>query len=356
MLIFRLVHAPDVSDRYGAAVGEWLTWASAMQRALVGPGGFYVGETVPAAHFRTSVTAAPELFATAITGLLDDVESALGAAPGTDIDVVDLGAGGGELVSALADSLPERVRLHAVDVAARPSGLPERVSWSTELPETITGLVLAHEYLDDLPVDVAEVGPDGLTCLVLVDPLTGEEQLGGPLAPDDEEWLSRWWPLDGADPGTRAEIGRARDAAWSATVGRMRRGVLIAIDYDHLLTHRPAGGTLTGYRSGRVVKPVPDGSCDITAHVALDACAAAGTAAGAAATALLRQADALRALGMDAIRPALVHAREDPAGYLRQLAAAGAVAELLDRSGLGGFGWLVQSVGGPLPERLAPIV
>ncbi|MDQ3449606.1 MAG: hypothetical protein M3455_01580, partial [Actinomycetota bacterium] len=63
-------------------------------------------------------------------------------------------------------------------------------------------------------------------------------------------------------------------------------------------------------------------------------------------------ADALAALGVAADRPDVGMAREDPLGYLRALDAAGTAAELLDRSGLGGFGWLVQSVGGiGLPER-----
>ena len=49
---------------------------------------------------------------------------------------------------------------------------------------------------------------------------------------------------------------------------------------------------------------VPDGSRDITAHVALDACAAAGEAAGAGETVLTTQRAALRELGLDARRPA----------------------------------------------------
>ena len=134
-----------------------------------------------------------------------------------------------------------------------------------------------------------------------------------------------------------------------------RRSPSMAVDYGHEAGGRPAAGTLTGYRDGRQVPPVPDGSCDLTAHVALDACAAAGSAAGATATALVRQADALRALGVDATRPTTANAREDPLGYLRSLAAAGSAAELLDRAGLGGFGWLVQGVGVALPERLVQI-
>ena len=109
-------------------MGEWLTWAAAMQRALVEPGGFYRGEAVPAAHFRTSVTAAPDLLAGAVAALLDDVSSGGDLSSGRDgaldqpLSVVDLGAGGGELLTALAGELPVQVRLHGVDVAPRPAG------------------------------------------------------------------------------------------------------------------------------------------------------------------------------------------------------------------------------------------
>lgn len=336
-------------------MGEWLTWAAAMQRALVGPGGFYRGEAVPAAHFRTSVTAAPHLLARAVAALLDAVGSATDQALGQPLSVVDLGAGGGELLTALVGELPAHVQLHGIEVAPRPPSLPARVTWSASLPAAIVGIVIAHEYLDNIPVDVAEVAADGIIRLVMVDPTSGVERLAGAITGDDAAWCSRWWPLVGALPGARAEIGRARDEAWAAVVRRVQRGIAVAIDYDHGLGDRPLGGTLTAYRKGRVVAAIPDGSCDITAHVALDACSAAGRAAGATTTTLVRQADALRALGLAADRPTIDRAREDPLGYLRALSRAGAAAELLDRGGLGAFGWLVQGIGVPVPERLARI-
>ncbi|MYS43043.1 hypothetical protein GTY23_17755, partial [Streptomyces sp. SID5998] len=66
--------------------------------------------------------------------------------------------------------------------------------------------------------------------------------------------------------------------AWAGAVSRLRRGLAVAVDYAHTAADRPPFGTLTGFRDGRETAPVPDGSCDLTAHVALDACAAAGPA------------------------------------------------------------------------------
>jgi len=122
---------------------------------------------------------------------------------------------------------------------------------------------------------------------------------------------------------------------------------MLAVDYGHTAADRPPGGTLAGYRHGRRVPPVPDGSCDVTAHVALDAVAAAGAAAGATGTLLTDQRRALQALGLTG-RPQV--GTRSGTGAVAGLARAGREAELLDPGGLGGFGWLLQTVGDrPLP-------
>ena len=95
--------------------------------------------------------------------------------------------------------------------------------------------------------------------------------------------------------------------------------------------------------------PVPDGSCDLTSHVALDACADAGRAAGATGSLLTTQRSALHALGVRRSTPTRELASADPMAYLQALSATGEVAELTDPDGLGGFGWLIQTVGVSLP-------
>ncbi|GAA0335054.1 SAM-dependent methyltransferase [Actinoallomurus spadix] len=319
-----------------------------MQQALYGPGGFYARGERPAAHFRTSVHASHR-FAMALARLIAEVDTALGHP--ARFDLVDVGAGSGELLAEILSvtNLGGRLRPVAVEVAPRPAGLSGAIEWCSAPPEDITGLVVANEWLDNVPVDVVELTDEGPR-LVVVDPRTGAEIPGPAPAVEDTEWLERWWPL--REPGDRAEIGRHRCAAWASVLRRLRGGLALAVDYAHERDHRPAYGTLTGYRDGRCVTPVPDGSCDITAHVALDACAEAGRLAGATSTLLTTQRAALRALGLRGARPALDLARSDPRAYLRALRAAGEDAELIDPSGLGSFGWLVQTVGVGLPAIL----
>ncbi|TDC08575.1 hypothetical protein E1267_09945 [Nonomuraea longispora] len=317
----------------------WLTWRAATQRALYGEAGFYLRER-PSGHFRTSVSASAA-FADAVLALLAEVDAELGS-PAV-LDLVDIGAGEGTLVTqvlgAAEPGVRDRLRVTAVDLCPRPEGLPGRIRWRPDLPAAITGLAIANEWLDNVPIDVVEQTAQGPR-LIMVDVRTGEERLGDPPGHADREWLERWWPLCGV--GARAEIGRPRDEAWASVLARLTRGRAIAIDYAHPVDNRPPCGTLTGYRDGAVVTPVPDGTCDITAHVALDACAEAGREAGAISTTLSTQRDALRALGITGARPPADLAHVDPRGYLRALARASEEGELIHPSGLGGFGWLSQ--------------
>ncbi|MBU8857483.1 MULTISPECIES: SAM-dependent methyltransferase [unclassified Micromonospora] len=359
-----------------------------MERALYGPDGFFVSGAGPAAHFRTSVHASP-VFAACLVRQLEAVDAALGHP--ARLDVVDVGAGRGELLRALlAQAAPElAARIHpvAVELSPRPADLPPEIDWQADIPDGITGLLLAAEWLDNVPVDVAVHTPAGWRLLV-VDPATGVETVGPALSLSETTWLAHWWPPDptlrptpvptlsppvikefvaaeGPDQdtnslinaegggGVRAEIGWSRDEAWAGAVGKVARGLALAVDYGHLRRTRPLDGTLTGYRGGRQVPPVPDGSCDVTAHVAMDSVASAGERVARCAYSLVSQREALRALGADGGRPPLSLASRDPAGYLRALAAASAAAELTDPAGLGGHLWLRQPVGVALDAVVA---
>lgn len=293
----------------------WLTWRDAMEHSLYGADGFFVRQS-PAAHFRTSVALAG--FADAVRRLADRVDAALGFPD--PFDVVDVGAADGALLRGLGE-VPTRWRL---------TGVERNGLFTAEIP-CVTGLLVANEWLDNVPLDVLVDGR-----LVEVN-TSGHERPGPKAHARDVAWAARWWPGDG-----RVEVGRSRDEAWSAAVARVDRGLAVAIDYGHLVAERRM--TLTGYRDGRQVPPLPDGSCDLTAHVALDSCAAATGAR------LLTQRAALRSLELSAPRPARELA-DDPVAYLAALRDAGQAGALLDPDGLGGFTWLVQPVG--IPDPLA---
>ncbi|HEY8372343.1 MAG TPA: SAM-dependent methyltransferase [Pseudonocardiaceae bacterium] len=322
-------------------------WEQAWARALYGPGGFFARGERPAQHFRTAPLVGPEL-AEALLELLGRIDLALGRPD--PVEFVDVGAGGGELAGTVAELAPpdlrRRLRVTAVEVHP-PVGGDTPVHWRKDLPDHVTGLLVGHEWLDSVPCPVVQVRRGRVWRLAVA--ADGTERPGAPAGPDELAWLDRWWPLrhgEGLDEGARAEVGAPRDAAWANAVRRVRAGAALAVDYDHLLSERARGrfrtGTLAAYRAGRSVVPVPDGSCDLTAHVALDACAAAATSAAPGGTVLVRQRDALTALGLTGAAPPAGLAGTDPVGWLAATARAGRVAELCDPAGLGGFGWLLQ--------------
>lgn len=311
----------------------WRPWRAAWHEALYGPAGFYLREQ-PADHFRTSANGSA-VFAGAVRRLAGRVDDLLGRPD--PFDVVDLGAGRAELLQALPD-VPARWRLTAVEL--RPGAGAPRVQWRSDIPP-VTGLLVAHEWLDDVPLDIVQGGRT-----VLVDG-SGQER-PGPAAPAEQRrWAGRWWPR-----GDRVEVGLPRDRAWAAATARVDRGLAVAVDYAHVLGPSVTApllpgrrATLTGYRDGRQVRPVPDGSCDLTAHLAADAVAAA------TGSRLLDQRTALRRLGVDAGLPVW---SGDAPGYAAALQQATSAATLLDRAGAGGFAWLVRPVGiaDPLAARI----
>ncbi len=315
-------------------------WRDAWHEGLYAAGrGFYVTRGGPAAHFTTA--------AHGPTGAA--LARALLALPDHPVHVVvDLGAGRGELATHLVEALGTRpvdeVRVLAVDVVERPRGLDERIEWlrspgGADLPPELTdlsdALVIAHEWLDVVPCTVAEVDADGTPREVLVDPTSGEESLGGSLTAADRRWADAHWPT--TTPGDRIEVGRARDEAWSDLVSRVASGTLVAVDYGHTATMRPSAGTLTAYVRGQLTPPVPDGSCDVTAHVAMDTLDADD---------VRPQREALLALGLTGATPPYALASADPLAYLAALERAGAEARMLDRDGFGGFWWAVKRVRG----------
>ena len=259
--------------------------AEAAERALYGPDGFYL-RSRPAAHFRTSVHASP-LFAGAVARLLAATGRALGTG---ETAFVDMAAGRGELATAVAAATavtPEasgthgRCRAYAVERAPAPADLDPRVTWLAAPPPGANGAAVRQRMAGQRPR--GDRGDRrGRRAPLRTGPPGRHGGAGGPGVGRGRGWLARWWPIAGAGPGTRAEIGRPRDEAWREAVGSLARGLAVAVDYGHTHASRPPSRTLTGFRDGREVRPVRDGSCDLTSHVAMDA-ARSGRRAGLAA-------------------------------------------------------------------------
>lgn len=322
-----------------APAGVCVPWETAWQSALYGAAGFYRRQA-PASHFLTA-TQPPlgTVLAEALWRLADLLEVS---------GIADVGAGRGELLQVLHEHRPERPLL-GCDVLDRPEELPAAIAWRRSpggasladgLNDLDDVLVVAHEWLDVVPCPVAQLDESGVLRVVQVDPATGAERLGDPLDGAELAWSQQWWPATAV--GERVEIGRARDLAWGDLLSRVRRGAGLAIDYGHLAGARPAGGSLTAYRGGRQVPPVPDGSCDITAHVAVDSLRH---------DEIWSQTTAFAQLGMHQQMPDPGLARCDPPGYLARTERAGAIGRLTDPASFGAFRWVVVRQAGAISSR-----
>lgn len=310
----------------------WQRWDEAWQSALYGPHGFY-RRSAPADHFATAAQGLGH------TGALL-AEALLALAHRHRLHrIVEVAAGRGELLVELARH--GDLELTGVDVVDRPAELPETITWlrapgGDALPVGLAGLtdtlLLAHEWLDVVPCPVASREPDGTWRHVLVAD-DGSERTGPPVEAEELLWLLTHVPPQ----VDRSEVGLSRDQAHADLVSRVDSGLVVIVDYGHTADTRPTRGTLTGYRDGGQVPPVPDGSCDLTAHVAVDSLGA---------DELTPQREVLHDLLGRPTLPPHALSQTDPTAYLESLSRANALATLTSAAGLGGFWWAMTLRGG----------
>ncbi len=325
------------ASNYGCHMAQQIPWRIAWERSQLGADGFYRrADTRSRDHFRTS-SHVGEPLALAMCALLGDIDARLYQP--ARLDLVDVGAGEGELLSAVVTASrdfewSDRLRPLAIDVRPRPNHLNPAIGWLEGLapdvvPAGLRGLLVASELLDDVPCDVVVTDDYGDRRVVLVDS-AGRESVGECASPATTEWLD-WWRAASRQPGARAEVGTTRDRMCRELVDRVEHGMAVFIDYsfnDEPFTQP----TLVGYQHGRLVRPIPDGRCNLTAHVELRSCAAAVAERGDVQ--LLRQAAAVHAL-----------VPEQSGAGIAEMSFASQLDESTALRGLGAHQWLTVGIG-----------
>jgi SAM-dependent MidA family methyltransferase len=218
-----------------------------------------------------------------------------------------------ERSAALRDRQRELLVVEPFEHALGPSspdldGAPESVGGSgpivsalEELPAlSVDGVVIANELLDNLPFDVVERTADGW-----LEIRVGVTETGTfhevPVRASEE--LVAW--LDGVDPpvGTRVPVQRAVEEWIDDRAARLRRGVVLILDYAVELADLVARGgewlrTYRGHERGG--DPLDDpGTQDITTDVLLPTLRRDARRAGFTIAHESSQADWLRTLGID---------------------------------------------------------
>ena len=309
-----------------------LTTAEFMDLALYHPTlGYYTRaphRTGRAGDFYTSVDVGPQ-FGALLATQIDEMYRLLASAGSPVFDLVEVGAGNGQLARDLLDAAestyPELyavTRLTLVETsaaarAAQPGTLGHhwaKLSASaTTMPDRVSGAILANELLDALPTHAVSMTSEGLREIYI--DLAGNrfvERIGPPSSPALADYLARL-DVDLA-VGWRGEINLAA-VQWVRTAARrLERGFVILIDYGHpanqLYSESHRAGTLTTFHRHLVGvlrddPQQPDGPAwlahpgeqDITAHVDLTSVRAAAEAEGLEVLGLLDQSYFLLGLG-----------------------------------------------------------
>ena len=284
-----------------AAAGGWISFARYMERALYAPDlGYYSGgarKFGPGGDFIT----APELTPLFGQALAIQVEEVL-----RDLDeraLIEVGAGTGLLAAdlllelAARDCVPDSYAIlelsgelrarQQLTLRERAPHLLERVSWLDTLPEQFSGVVVANEVLDVMPVHVV-AARDGAVFErgVCVDAAArlcwADRPVEGALAR-----AVTALQLPQAQQGEYVtEINLAAPAWVREWAQRLVRGAILLIDYGYpraefYLPSRSSGTLLCYYRHQAHADPfLWPGLNDITAFVEFSAVAEAAFDAG----------------------------------------------------------------------------
>jgi SAM-dependent MidA family methyltransferase len=263
-----------------------------------------------------------------------------------------LGSTSGRFANALAYHVVEREPAAAERQRARLGGF-RRINWHTsvdDVPRVRDGCWFANEVIDNLPTRLVE-RRNGEFRELLVDVHGGS--LVWSLAPETPSDIDDYFSRLGCElpEGHRAEIGNEAMELVAAAGRRLDRGAVIVVDYGDTssgLAGRPGGSLLCYSRAGVDDRPLENpGSKDITVHANWDALRAALEMAGYEVTGPVPQAQVLRRLGLGRVESALKDEGRRGRGreVVRALSRRGAIASLVDPSGMGGFGVLVGSKG-----------
>ncbi len=308
----------DIARRI-TAHGGWLGFDEYMNCALYAAAGYYRGGLVKFGGGGDFITA-PALGATLGRCLGRQCAEILAQTGG---DIIEFGAGDGRLAADLLLALDEFGQLptrylimetsaelrarQAATIARRGPPLRARVRWLRQLPAGgFSGVALANEVLDAMPVTRFEVDADGVPRLLGValadesganSPPTFRWQAGPPL-PDA---LRRRLPA--LPPGYRSEIAQAAEA-WTRTVAAaLNHGALLLIDYgfpraEFYHPERRDGTLMCHYRHRAHADPFfHPGLQDISTHLDFTAIAEAAVHAELAPAGFASQAAFLLALG-----------------------------------------------------------
>ena len=347
---------PELVERIRSEIERHgpMTFARFMEMALYEPElGYYRAAKARPGREGDFLTA-PEthpIFGRAIARQLAEMWSLLGRPE--PFVVREYGAGSGALALAALEGLAldksplvDSIRWDAVELdAGRAAQFTDRLSSAgfgaamAPIEPRHTGVVLANEFLDALPVHKV-TRTDGALRELYVTWRDGRfhEADGPPSTPALSARLDREGVV--LAEGQRAEVCLAIDAWVAGVAAALQRGYVLVVDYGHPAAelYGPArrGGTLRAYvRHAAHADPYRNvGRQDLTAHVDLTAVEDAALATGLEVLGVTTQAEFLAGADGDDL---LDEARRSASTYEEYLTLRSGMARLLDPRAMGAF-------------------
>ncbi|MGQ0848748.1 MAG: SAM-dependent methyltransferase [Actinomycetota bacterium] len=323
-----------------------------MELALYGPEGFFstdVLRSVKAGDFLTSPEVSP-LFGETLSSFVASEHRRIG----DPFLLVECGAGSGSLLKPLLMAYPVEAWAVEVSPPAREALVPvvgegHVLGALDGLRGELRGVVIANELVDNLPMAIAQLGPDGWR-----EKWVGLEDarlafLDTPARSHVAGWLDAF--AGPVELGGWVEVQLAAANWLTKVLTKMKAGSVVVIDYGDTaenLAPRRRDGTLRTYRAHHL-GPHPlnePGATDITADVNFTALESAAWRAGAQVE-VLRQDDFLSKWGLRQRLSELRKAELEAArrnSHMERLALRAQVVEaetLLHPRGLGDFRVLV---------------
>ncbi len=302
--------------------GGRLSFARYMDLVLNTPGlGYYRAPGLEFGRGGDFITA-PELsplFAACIARQLRQILEGLGGG-----EVFEAGAGSGKLCAGLLNALDKLGRLPSRYLILEPSaalrelqqktierdapGHVSRVSWVDDLPAAeFSGVMLANELLDAIPAPRFRKSAGGVQEAFVCE---RDGSFGWSYAaPEDDGMIGSVAAIESllGEPladGYISELGSGREAWIRSAAERLRRGVLLLLDYGYTLSeyyHPQRGdGTLACYYRHRVHSNpfLWPGLQDLSVHVEFSGLCRAAESAGLRVDGFTTQAEFLIATGL----------------------------------------------------------
>ena len=299
-----------------SAAGE-ISFARFMELALYAPGlGYYTGGKHKFGEHGDFITA-PELGPLFARCLARPCQSVLRQLENGEI--LEAGAGSGVLAAdlllelELLDVLPERyfilelsaeLRARQTETLQRKAAhLLGRVRWLDSLPPRFSGIVVANELLDAMPVTRFKLTKNGVDELYVA---WENERFEWREKSAQASVRARIEPL-GLPAGYVSEINLRAEAWVRSIADTLKRGVILLIDYgfpaaEFYHPQRAQGTLMCHHRHQAHDDPLRlVGLQDITAHVDFSAIATAGTTAGLALLGYTSQAAFLIGCGLETL-------------------------------------------------------